>query len=73
MAMEWLLRYCRAKSLTEKLVMMTLMPEMTIMNICMSAFCHGFSGKTRKGGGGRSENAAPSPNAAPPRASHPHS
>jgi hypothetical protein len=29
-AMEWLLRYCRAKSLTEELAMMTLMPEAAI-------------------------------------------
>jgi hypothetical protein len=30
MAMKWLLRYCKAKSLTEALAIMTLMPEAAI-------------------------------------------
>jgi hypothetical protein len=54
--MEWLLRYCRARSLMEEPAMMTLMPEEDYffdylrIGVCMSALCHRLLGKTIKSG-----------------------
>jgi hypothetical protein len=61
-AMKWLWRYCRARSQTEELVMMTLMQDAAIsLIICewyaYSALCYDLV-KSQK-------NIAPSPNAPP--------
>ena len=72
MAMEWVLRCCRAKSLMEELVMMTLMPEAAIsliilLNERQLSITGAFGKGQGKGGGIVRKTPAPSPNVPPPR------